>query len=434
MKDRIVPTAHSPFVRNLITLFSGSLIAQTIPLAAAPFLARLFTPQDFGAYELFAGAAAILAVIASARYELAIMLPENDQDAFSLVVAATTIAGAVSIVAAIGGFLFHPQLSALFRIEEGPLFFLLLPLLGFWLALVQIGHYWFTRCSRFAGIASRRIVQNGITTGSQIASGVNHLPPGSWGLIGGLIAGTATGALWFFAVARQDAVHYARAASRWENLRRITTRYREFPFKNLPAHLLNIVANQLPSILFIALFGPLTAGFYALTRRVLATPLSFLADAFTDVFRQRASEDYHRTGSCRPIFVKTLWATSLFSAPPFFILFFFAPPLFAFVFGEPWREAGRYAQLLAPMYAMRFIASPLSFTIVIAERQNFYLLWQTILLCATIAALCAGWALQSAAFTIGIFSGTYTLLYGWLLVAAYRATEKRCEGNLITGS
>jgi len=425
MKDRTSSSSHSPFVRNLITLFSGSVIAQIIPLAAAPLLSRLFTPQDFGIYELFAGAAAILAVVASARYELAIMLPDNDQDAFSLVGAATTIAGAVSILAALGGYLFHPFLGSTFGVEEGELFFALLPLLGFWLALVQIGHYWFTRRSRFAGIASRRIVQNGITTGSQIAAGVNHLPAGPWGLIGGLIAGTATGALWFFAVARQDAVNYARIASRWENIRRIAIRYREFPLKNLPAHLLNIVANQLPSVLFIALFGPLAAGFYALTRRVLATPLSFLADAFTDVFRQRASEDYQRTGSCRPIFVKTLWATTLFATPPFLALLFFAPPLFALVFGEPWREAGRYAQLLAPMYAMRFLASPLGFTLIIAERQNFYLVWQAILLCTTVTALCIGWTLQSAALTIGIFSGTYTILYGWLLIAAYRAAEKK---------
>ncbi len=425
MRNRLASATRSSFVRNLVTLFSGSVIAQIIPLAAAPLLARLFTPQDFGIYELFAGAAAILAVVATARYELAIMLPDEDHDAFSLVIIATTIAGAVSLLAALGGYMFHDRLSTFFGIGEGARFFTLLPLLGFWLALVQIGHYWFTRRSRFAGIASRRVVQNGITTGSQIAAGVNHFPSGAWGLIGGVIAGTATGALWFFAVARCDAAHYARSASHWQNIRRSALRYREFPLKNLPAHLLNIVANQLPSILFIPLFGPIAAGLYALTRRVLATPLSFLADAFTDVFRQRASEDYHRTGSCRRIFIKTLAATMLFAAPPFLVLLLFAPPLFAFVFGEPWREAGRYAQLLTPMYALRFLASPLGFVLIIAERQNFYLGWQAILLCATVGALCIGWTLQNATLTIGLFSGTYTLLYGWLLIAAYRAAEKK---------
>ncbi len=425
MKQTIKTDFRSPFVRNLLTLFSGSVIAQLIPLLAAPLLSRLFTPQDFGTYELFSGAATVLAVVATARYELAVMLPERDEEAFSIVIIATFLAGVVSLCAALAGYLTHPWLNRLFHLEEPALFFTLLPLLGFWMALVQIGHYWFTRRSRFVGIASRRVVQNGITTGSQLAAGVNQFPAGHWGLIGGLIAGTATGALWFFTAAHADARQQVKESSRGENLRRIALRYREFPLKNLPAHLLNIVANQLPSVLFIALFGAVPAGFYALTRRVLATPLSFLADAFTDVFRQRASEDYHRTGSCRPIFVKTLWGTLLFAIPPFLVLLLFAPSLFTFIFGETWREAGHYAQILAPMYAMRFLASPLGFVIIIAERQNFYLVWQTTLLCATVAALLVGWAMHSALVTIGLFSGSYTVLYGWLLIAAYRATKKK---------
>jgi len=421
------PSKSSPFLRNFLTLFFGSVIAQAIPLLAAPFLARLFSPNDFGIYEAFTALATVIAVAASMRYELAIVLPQRDEDAFSIMVLAAIATAVVTVFLSLCGYLFHKPLGNLFAIEESALFFLLTPFLGFWLALIQIGHYWFTRRSRFAGIASRRVVQNGILTGTQLATGTNHFPGGCWGLITGALTGTSIGALWFFTIAYQEAAGYLRASSRWDAIRRVARRYREFPLKNLPAHLLNIVANQLPSILFIALFDPISAGFYALTRRVLATPLSFLADAVTDIFRQRASEDYHHRGTCRPIFMKTLKATLLLSLPPFLVLLFFAPPLFAFVFGEQWREAGRYAQFLAPMYAMRFLASPLGFVLIIAERQNFYLGWQITLFFLTIGALAVGWATSSALVCVGFFSGFYTLLYGWLILAAYHSTERKRE-------
>jgi len=132
-----------------------------------------------------------------------------------------------------------------------------------------------------------------------------------------------------------------------------------------------------------------------------------------------------RAGTCRRIFLKTLAGTLFFSLPPFLALIFFAPPLFAFVFGEPWREAGRYAQLLAPMYAMRFVASPLGFVLIIAEKQDFYLGWQAVLFAMTVTAIAVGWIWEEALVAVAFFSLSYTVLYFFLLVAAYRATTRK---------
>ena len=43
----------SEFTRNVLTLMTGTTIAQAIPIAINPILTRLYTPEDFGVFALF---------------------------------------------------------------------------------------------------------------------------------------------------------------------------------------------------------------------------------------------------------------------------------------------------------------------------------------------------------------------------------------------
>ncbi len=60
---------------------TGTGIAQAIPIAIIPILTRMFSPEDFGLLALYAACVSILGVVATGRYEIAIMLPKDDEDA-----------------------------------------------------------------------------------------------------------------------------------------------------------------------------------------------------------------------------------------------------------------------------------------------------------------------------------------------------------------
>ena len=75
----------SEFSRNVLTLMTGTTIAQAIPIAISPILTRIYTPEDFGMFALYMSVASILSVVATGRYELAIMLPKKDEDAVNIV-------------------------------------------------------------------------------------------------------------------------------------------------------------------------------------------------------------------------------------------------------------------------------------------------------------------------------------------------------------
>lgn len=136
-----------------------------------------------------------------------------------------------------------------------------------------------------------------------------------------------------------------------------------------------------------------------------------------DVFKQRASEDYKKDGHCKEIFKKTFWVLFLMALPPSLILYFWVDDLFSFVFGEPWREAGVYAQILIPALFLRFIANPLSFMIYIAEKQ----VWNFLCMAGLLPMILAGLLMSNDAVeAVRIISISYCLYYLLHLMLSFK--------------
>src|SRR5271167_3346935 len=68
-------------VRQGLTLLSGATLAQLVPAVAAPLVTRLYNPVDFGTFAFVLAVFGVLAPLVCMRYDLAIMLPEDEQDA-----------------------------------------------------------------------------------------------------------------------------------------------------------------------------------------------------------------------------------------------------------------------------------------------------------------------------------------------------------------
>jgi len=68
---------ESTFVRQVFTIFSGGAIAQIIPFLVEPLLTRIYTPEEFALFAQFISITTLFTIVATARYELAIMLPNT---------------------------------------------------------------------------------------------------------------------------------------------------------------------------------------------------------------------------------------------------------------------------------------------------------------------------------------------------------------------
>jgi len=106
------------FNRNVLTLLTGTTIAQALPIAISPILTRIYTPEDFGVFALFISISAIFAAIVNGKYELAIVVPEKDEDAYNIAALSLLIATGISVVLLLIVIFFHSWILMLLDNKE----------------------------------------------------------------------------------------------------------------------------------------------------------------------------------------------------------------------------------------------------------------------------------------------------------------------------
>ena len=69
------------FIKDSGTLVSGQVAAQLIAFAAYPLLTRLFTPDDFGLYNVFYSYIEVFIILSTGKYELSVVAAKSDVEA-----------------------------------------------------------------------------------------------------------------------------------------------------------------------------------------------------------------------------------------------------------------------------------------------------------------------------------------------------------------
>lgn len=412
---RLIP--KSEFGKNVITLVTGTSIAQAIPIAIAPILSRLFTPTDFGVFALYSAIVLVATAIATGRYELAITLPAEDKDALHLFVLSLLIALFVSILLLIVVVLFNAWIAVFLGNPEIEPWLYFVPVSVFLSGAYQSLNYWLNRHRRFKELAFTRVVQSGMSAMGQ--TGIGAIIQGSAGLVLGSVLGQLASVISFVASNKTGLSSGFKCVSIL-GICKQAKRYKRFPVLQAPSTLIEVNSSQLPVMLLGIFFNPTIVGFFSLSQRVVKLPMNIIGSSIGDVFRQRASRDFNEHGDSRAIFIATLKKLLLISTPFFLIFVFSAPDLFSFVFGVKWRVAGEYAQIMTPLFWFSFVVSPLSVMFIIAEKQNIDLLIQLLLVSSSISALAAGhYIFASPKYSIAAFTLVYSVKYIMELYLSY---------------
>ena len=72
-------------LRGILAVLSGAIVSQAIGIGALPLLARLYSPEAFGALQIYMSAIGVLMMFTTLRYEVAILLPEDRTELAHLV-------------------------------------------------------------------------------------------------------------------------------------------------------------------------------------------------------------------------------------------------------------------------------------------------------------------------------------------------------------
>lgn len=370
----------SEFSRNVLTLMTGTTIAQAIPIAITPILTRLYTPDDFGVLALFIAVTSILGVVANGRYELAIMLPEKDDDAINIAALGLLIAIAFSIFLVIPAIFFNSQITHLLGNEQISMWLYFVPFVVLIMGLFNVLNYLNTRKKLYKDIAIANVYKS--TAMASVQLGIGYLKSGAAGLISGQIFSQLVANL---RLAKNVKANYDLTKLNTSEIKLLSKRYIDFPKYSMWAVLANSLAYNLIYILISTYFALSTLGFYSIAQKILGMPASLIGGSIGQVYFQAASKEKLETGTSINSFNATSKKLFFISVVLFTPLYFILPTVFAVIFGAEWRIAGDYGQIMLPFVAMQFIAAALSVTNSIFEKQKISLVWQLGLLVLSLA-------------------------------------------------
>ncbi len=338
-------------LRATLTLLAGGVLAQALPLLLGPWLTRLYSPQEFGQFTLFAALAANIGVVACARYDFALPLAQSDDEARDLMALCARVLLAVTALSALLALLGH-------LVFDWP-HMAWLPLAVFASGLVQWLTMWATRAQRYAALAKARVTQYG--GGALAQAGGGLLGAGSLGLIAGpvLAALVAASSLRSPAPLGGWAGLWRVPASAW---RAAARKHRDFPLLNTPHAFAGALQDTLAVVLIAAWAGDASAGFWGLALRYLKAPASLVGGAVSQaLYPQLARLDHQQDLTlAKQSVLQVMRTLALIAAPLTLLLLIAGPTLFALAFGERWREAGELARALSPYIAVHFVAAPLA--------------------------------------------------------------------------
>ena len=378
MISRIKP--KSEFSKNILTLMSGTVVAQAIPIAITPILTRIYSPEEFGLFALFFSILAIFSVVANGRYESAVMLPVKDEDAINIFALGVIINTTVSILLFIIVTVFNSEITELLGNKEISIWLYFIPISLFFIGLFNILTTFNNRQKNYQDIADALIVKSIVMATVQITIGL--LKSGATGLISGQIFSQLFANMRLLKnIIKDKRVIYSINIVKISFLAK---RYIKFPLFSLPSALANVLSGHLSNILISSLFSVTTLGLYSLVQRILGVPSSLIGKSISMVYYEEGTREIGRTGSAIEIFNSTLKKLILIAIPSFGVLFFTVEELFALVFSEEWRIAGSYAQIVIPMFFFSFIVSSLSATYDMFESLRVELIWQVVLLLGTL--------------------------------------------------
>lgn len=387
----------NPFLRKVLILLSGTASAQLLSILVSPILTRIYSPEVFGLLAFYLGVISVLATISSFRYETAILMPKDDDEALKIAQFCFNILLINSFIVLV---VFLTFKDYFFGSSQYIFFYKnywVFPFGVFAVGLYQILNNLALRKQSFSAISQTKITQVISVLilqliGSKFSS---HF------LIYGQAVGQTAGVYRLFLDRRKNYKREVRV--QLDNIT-VLTKYSKFLKYSMPSALLNSLGGQLPAILLIYFFSPAMAGFYAITQRVLRAPMTLIGGVIANVFTAQSAEMINRNEKIDVFIENVILKLIAIVFFPMGGLFLLSPQLFPLVFGEEWAMAGIFAQWMIPWLTIVFITSPITLITEITAKNKNNLIFQVSLFASRLFGIGIGALNNSALISIASFS------------------------------
>lgn len=380
---------HATLGLHILQLTSGRLIVQLIGIVTIPILTRLYLPDHFGVTQILDSLLTILAVTVCWKFEMAIPLAQNDQETVEItaISAAATLITTLLVALLIG--LYRDRIASWYRMPELRSLLWFLPVFTLLAGLKHLLTFFASKEEHFRSVATSEVVYSLTDRAAALTWGIWHEPSS----LGMLLARLLAHASRILTLIRSDGSRlmylFRQASFSASSFCATLRRYQKFPLFQIWTVFLNTISAQLPPLLLGRFFETEIVGYYALSARIVALPMTLLRDAITTVSFPMMAKTYQETGSLtdmtRQMFLRLLQIASF----PTAVFGVFGVSIFYAFFGEQWIDAGEYARLLAIWQGLAFINLPMK-VFVILDRQEMGFLMNILMLLMRIGGISFG--------------------------------------------
>lgn len=397
-------TNKSTFNKNVFTLFTGQIVVQAISFAVAFVISRIYTVEEIGAYSLFVAISTMLTIVATGRYDAAIVVEEENTNVNALWLLSMLINVGFNLLLFIVLMLFSDSILTAFNLAGISNWILLLPLAVFLGATIKATQFYFNKKSDYKWMRNSDIAKSA----SNSVLSISLFKYLTGGLIWANIIGSFISTIYLIIKLPAGFFKTISAVFSLASLSVVAKKYKNYLTLYSLSGILNAVVSNGTPIFIIYFFTEKTAGYYFMAEKMVSIPIALIVAAISKVFYQEAAKLYNSDKTAFLALIKGIQKKMFYFLLPFLILLAVIAPYFFKLFGDGWEYAGEMVKYFAVLVFFKNLVSPVGFISNVINRLDILLYFNI-----SIAAIRVG------TFYIGslYFSFEITLLFSSVLLS-----------------
>lgn len=386
--NKLKATFSGDFAKGVLTISSGTVIAQSLGIVLSPIITRLYSPTEYGILTVFTAVLVFLS-IGTLNYELGLPITKAVKKSINLVVLSILVLIFYTLFLFFILMFFGNDLLEIFDASSLAPYKYYLPVGVFFTGLFNIFRQWSFRIKNYKSISKANISQYAIGNSSKVVFGL--LGFGSIGLVIGRILTKGFGFVTLFSTFLKDQKGFLKEIN-FSDIKWNFFRYKDFPLYRTPTVFIQRFGVQLPVLFMTSLYGVTVAGWYGLANTIVMLPMNIIGDSISDVFfGESASIGKNNPDRIQELSRKLLLRIIIIGFIPAFFMIIFVPSVFEIIFGSDWYVTGQYARILSFSMYMRMIFVPVSRIYEVFERQRTKLIINSFQLTAIAIGFFISW-------------------------------------------
>jgi O-antigen/teichoic acid export membrane protein len=360
-------------IKSILRLGTANFLAQLLPFLITPLITRLYAPESFGSFSIFLSIVAISSVMASARYELAIVIVGKEK--LKDILAINLI---LSLIFSVSIYFLLSYLSSKYSFFSNLDELLLAPVAIFFTTLTNSLIYLLTRYEKFSHLGKSAIIRS--ITFCLLQLSLFYVVSQSLSLILSWLVATIVMFVCMFVYAFKILKNDVHFKLNFVSMIETGKEFINFPKYSMPASLVSSCNSQFNIIVIPLIFTKEVLGNYALIERLLAAPISIIGNAIGQVYYSNiAKKDIEEVFEAfKEISIKIFMLSSLL-----YLLFkYILTRYFVVFFGSDWEYSVVLIDIFAFQFCVQLLVSPLLMTLQRYRLNQVELVFQiTVLMC-----------------------------------------------------